>query len=126
MGNAKAVTIPKSITGDGFESVRRDMLKLNPGQMVQGKLVDIEEGKHNKIYVLDTVDGELAIYGGAALESIIHDEDVGMEFRIKYNGMVKSKKRGRKYHDFEVACKGKRKGRAKKKVKAKTTKAKKK
>jgi hypothetical protein len=56
-------------------------------------------------YVLETKDGEVAIWGSAVIDSKFEQIPVGSEVRIKFEGK-KSGKSGNSYNDYTIAFRG--------------------
>lgn len=100
------------ITRDGYTPLRRTATRLAVGDTIEGRLVDIQEGQYSKIFIIQTDQGEVSIYGGAALDNILEVVDIGNLCRVKALDK-KTSKAGRQYWDFEVAVKRKQQRKSK-------------
>jgi spore coat protein U-like protein len=55
-------------------------------------------------YVIDTTDGEVAVWGSTVLDNKFESVPVGSEVRVEYLGMAKGKT-GKEYKDYKVQYK---------------------
>ncbi len=72
---------------------------------VVGVLKEIKSnvGPNNSmLFVLETKEGDLGVWGTGLLTSRLGNLPLGEEVKIVYLGMAKSEKTGRNYHNFDV------------------------
>lgn len=65
--------------------------------------VEYHVGPNNStLFKFSCDEGEVAVWGSAALTDKLINISAGEEVKIVYKGLKASKSGGRKYHDFEV------------------------
>jgi hypothetical protein len=72
---------------------------------VQGLLVDKKGNvgdNASNLYVIETADGNVSVWGSAVLDSKFSNIKVGTEVKVEYLGKVTNPKTKREYNDFKV------------------------
>jgi hypothetical protein len=77
---------------------------LTPGQSIEGRYIKKRENvgtKKSNMYILETDDGDVGVWGGAVIDSKFAEIAIGKMVGIEFLGKKKSKS-GSTYNDFWV------------------------
>ncbi len=75
------------------------------GEEIQGQLAEIRKDvgpNHSNVYVIQTEDGEIDIWGKTVLDQELPKIPIGTDVRIKYLGDKENPSTGRTFKAFQI------------------------